>query len=812
MRIINQLINQYTTPEQRKQLKKYGNKAINKVTTTVLKTLPPLAYDVYTHVATSGVALKSGDDKVIKKQIKDLATDAVIAGTSLIGLKGAGKAIKPVAKAINKARVAAVKANPKANELINKGIQTLKSKQKEVSDALDDIFGPTIKKYNLKPELKTKKLSELTEADWKQIEPGHQMATPEEIEKVLGKPSSNISVEEYLNKYKSKFSGDELKNLADFTKKYISTPKLLTTSKEETKIINKASKTGIGSLSEKEADTMIDMLRSNSKGLGDLAKEVGVKSKKELPDLMKFANQLGDIIKNSPNYIKSAATGKDQITGLIANGGLSIYDLYQAYKENDGSLLPKTLNNVARVGAGLFPGNPILKILYGGLGYKAGDTLTNAAFSKLGVKHETSDLINKEIQAGIYQPGLSAQVEEFLNGYSGRKYHVVGNKIFDYATGRPVNIRKALYDSAQYWQFKTQEVKDQKKALQQEEDDLKRVMQQGYPVDQSQFQQIQIQKETLNQQEQYAQKQIQLLQPLQFDPEGDLVEQYKQNVVAPEQQKQEIEIQQLNQDIGAAYNIIAQKVQADSEADLDRLITPQSMMNDFYQHQVQARMGRAYYFNNIDDYVAWRKSQELMKIQPQIRQQAASIMQNGIKSQQELRDFLLSVQKHEEDVRHNKTNENIEAFKANVDMAYKSGLLTIDQYKAITGRIEAGTGENNAVTNRMNAITNQGKLEVDKYNAETGRMGERTKEATEKRLQGQDPYVKANLMGQTVMNAGMSGLNMDQFLNANTSVFGQVFPGTQQGNQQNNQQSNSDVQNYLNSRDQFNNITQGNQQ
>ena len=140
MRLINQIINQYTTPEQRRQLKKYGNKAINKITTTVLKTLPPLANDVYMHVATSGVALKSGDDKVIKKQIKDLATDAIIEGASLIGLKGAGKAAKPVMKVIDKARVAAVKANPKAAQAIKVGTEQFRSKAAEIQKAIDNAM------------------------------------------------------------------------------------------------------------------------------------------------------------------------------------------------------------------------------------------------------------------------------------------------------------------------------------------------------------------------------------------------------------------------------------------------------------------------------------------------------------------------------------------------------------------------------------------------------------------------------------------------------------------------------------------------
>lgn len=745
MRLINQIINQYTTPEQRKQLKKYGNKAINKVTTTVLKTLPPLANDVYTRVATSGVALKSGDDKVIKKQIKDLATDAAIEGASLIGLKGAGKAAKPIIKAIDKARVAAVKANPKAAQAIKIGTEQFRSKAAEIQKAIDNAMR--------KPQ--TIKVNSAKDIDKLGL-PDNRVMSLEEGVKALEKDKDYImsSPEEFLRLF-----GDA--------------------TKAEVNAVSKAADKGVSGLSKAETDSILDMLKSDAKGLQQLAKDTGAK-KSEVFSLMKFANQLGDIIKNSPNYIKSQATGKDKL-GLLANAGLSIYDLYQAYKENDGSLLPKSLNNVARMAGGLIPGNPILKIFYGGLGYAAGDQLTKAAFKKLGVKHETSDLINKEIEAGIYQPGLSDEIPEFIEGQSGRKYHVTGNKIFDYATGRPVNIANALKDASDFVQFKTQEAIDKKNALEQQENDLRIAMQQGYNVDPSQLQNIQIQKETAQQEINRNSQLANQLQPLTYDSEGDLVEQYKQNVIAPEQQREQIQAQQTNQDIATAYNLIAEKVAYDSAADIDRLITPQSMLNEYHIHQSKARAGQGYFFNNINDFVEWKKSQAMIELQPKIREQAATIMQNGIKSQQELNKFLLEAQKVAETYRHNRATEAKDIYNAQTDRGYKQGQLDIGQYNAETGRINAGTGQYNAQTGRMNADTNRAELGIKGYNAETGRMNAGTAARDVARKEQLLPYQQASYAGQTVMNAGMSGLSMDQFLNSNTSVFGTVFPGTQQG-------------------------------
>lgn len=852
MRLINQIINQYTTPEQRKYLKQAGGKVYSRLLKTSVGGTIKNAKDFYTSSvkpvikATQDVNKKSttraglnpnkptelkaaskgsifkGDiqssiinlgrnDEVGAKARQDLVMFIISLGApspeaealsrtiqAVAKTKGAQAAVNlgkqvvskvqkvapkqitaEVRKAIATSRNELVRSNPKAAELINKGTQTLKSKQKEVSDALDLIFDKQTKVYRvadkLPSNLRAKTPSQLSGEEKKLIEDQYR-----DLKDFLNKPDyQEVSLDDFL-KSEAKFSGDELMNLVDFTEKYLNPQKLLTASKKETKTINKAAKSGIGSLNAEETDSILDMLKGNVKQLGDLAKEVGVKSKKEIPDLMKFANQLGDIIKNSPNYIKSQATGKDKL-GILANAGLSVYDLYQAYKENDGSLLPKSLNNVARMAGGLIPGNPILKVFYGGLGYAAGDQLTKAAFKKLGVKHETSDLINKEIEAGIYQPGLSDEIPEFIEGQSGRKYHVTGNKIFDYATGRPVNIADALKDASDFVQFKTQEAIDKKNALEQQENDLRIAMQQGYNVDPEQLQNIQIQKETTQQEINRNSQLVNQLQPLQYDSEGDLVEQYKQNVIAPEQQKEEVQVQRTNQDIATAYNLIAEKVAYDSAADIDRLITPQSMLNEYHIHQSKARAGQGYFFNNINDFVEWKKSQAMIELQPKIREQAATIMQNGIKSQQELNNFLLEAQKVAETYRHNRATEAKDIYNAQTDRGYKQGQLDIGQYEAQTGRINAGTGQYNAQTGRMNAATNRAELGIKGYNAETGRMNASTAARDVTRKEQLLPYQQASYAGQTVMNAGMSGLSMDQFLNSNASVFGTVFPGTQQG-------------------------------
>ena len=208
------------------------------------------------------------------------------------------------------------------------------------------------------------------------------------------------------------------------------------------------------------------------------------------------------------------------------------------------------------------------------------------------------------------------------------------------------------------------------------------------------------------------------------------------------------------------------------------------MLNEYHIHQAKARAGQAYFFNNINDFVEWKKSQAMIELQPQIRKQAADIMTQGIKSQQELNNFLLEAQKVAETARHNRTGEQIDLINAQTDRGYKQGQLDVSRANAETNRAELGIKGYNAQTGRINANTAQQELGIKGYAAQTGRMNAETAARDVSRKEQLLPYLQGAYAGQTVMNAGMSGLSMDQFLNSSTSVFGTMFPGTQQQNQQ----------------------------
>ena len=870
MRIINKIVNAYTTPEQRKIIKQIGAPAYNAIMkTSVGKTLRD-AKNFYTSdvkpviKATQDINKKSStkigldpnkpavlkaapkgsffkgyiqnaiinlgrNDEIGAKARQDLvmflislgapAPEAQLLGKTLSAVaktKGAQAVVKLGKQVVSKVQKATpkqvkniisntiattrnelVKTNPRANTLVNKGVKTLRSKQKEVSDTIDLIFDRQTKVYRVADQLpstlRRKTPNQLTAEERKLITDKHK-----ELEDFLNKSDyQEMSLDDYL-KETAKFSDDELMNLAKITERYFNNPKmlkgnnpkLLTTTKTETQTINKAARSGIGSLNADEADSYISMLRKNSDQLNDLRKRIEAESgekmkKSDIPNLLNFANQFGDIIKNSPNYIKSQFTGAN-LAGQLINAGLSIYDIWTAYKENNNSLIPKLKVNAGRMAAGAFIPNPIMKVLFGSLGYLGGDKLANAALNKVGVKHETSDIINQEILAGIYDPNISSSMLEFERGASGKKYHVVGNKIFDYATGRPTILKDSLADISNFYAQGIDQMNDQIRANNVKIQELQQQERLGYNVNPQQVQMLQQENQQLQSQVQNNQQRLEQISEPDYDPNEDLSQQYKQRVVDPQVQRQEAStlerMRQLDQDAQNVYSALFNKVSEDTLRDLDKFYTPEALAVDYYQHQRLAARGQMPYMTR-EEFANWKKLQDLKTLEPQIRQQAASAMQNMIKSEADLRNAAADLQAKEETARHNLANENIERYKAQIDAAYKSGQININQYKALTDRLNYEVSKVNAETNRMNALTNQEKLKVDTYNAETGRMSAQTRQDTEARMRRLEPYQQANYMGQTVMNVGMQdNITMDQLLNSNQSVFGQVFPGTQQQN------------------------------
>lgn len=514
------------------------------------------------------------------------------------------------------------------------------------------------------------------------------------------------------------------------------------------------------------------ILRENAAGLKGLADQVGVKSAKELPNLIKFAKQLGSIIENSPAYIKSMATGDmGSKAGIIANTGLSVYDLYQAFKDGGNDLVPKTIGDVTRVGTSAIPGGFITKLLYGALGYSVGDKLSRAALKKLGVKQSTSDIENKEIEQGIRQPGLSEQIPEFITGQSGRKYHVVNDKIYDFGTGRPVNVQQALQDADAYIQFQTQQVNDQLANVNQQIADAENAIDRGYNISPDQLEPLYVERENL-QTEANQLQQINFSEP-EYDADGDLVEQVKTRVVQPQQDQQIAQQAQQQFDYSQAYQQLYNKIAQDTFNDLNTYYTPENQAVDYYQYMLKFANKEVPYMSP-EQFSQYSKVQAMRQMAPQIQTNAQNMLNNLIEQRNKEREYQLNLRKQSEVERAGYAGNLIDAYKAEETKRHNITTEGTDVYKAQSGRMSATADVSNAQTRQQELGVKQKQLEVNQQE--------------QQRRQQLLPYQQAEAAGSALMNAQMGGVDLDTFLNTNQSVMQQVYPAAFQQNQQQQQQ------------------------
>lgn len=524
---------------------------------------------------------------------------------------------------------------------------------------------------------------------------------------------------------------------------------------------------------------LIGLVKENASMIKNLADEVGVRSAKEIPNLLKFTKEFGDILKNAPANIKAQATGNKM--ALLANTGLSVYDLYQAYKDNDGTLLPRLGANAVRIAGGLIPGNTILKILYGQLGYTGADKLARAALRRIGAGPKPDEQLQKDYESGMAYPGLQDELgQEYLTGQSGRRYHVVGDKVYAFDTGRPVPVDQALDDADAYITFQAQQAQDKLNVVNQQIADVERAQQMGYDV--PPIEGLYIEKQNLE-------GQLQNLKPIsarepEYDDNQDLVEQYTQRVVAPQQQAQQAQQMEQQANYNQMYNDVVNKIATDTYNDIENYYTPENQAIDYYQYMLQVGRGEAQYLSP-EQFTQIQKAKAIYQLGPTIRQNAQTFLNNLMSNQ--VKQGELGVKKFQagETQRHNLQTELTDVYKANVDAQNKQAIQTIEKYKAQSGRIQAETGQQNAITNRMEIPIKQQQAKASMINANVN--------------QQLMPYRQGAYMGEALMNASMSDLKLDNFLNTNQSVMSQIFPGTQQQNQMTPQQQQvQNIRNYYN--------------
>lgn len=502
-----------------------------------------------------------------------------------------------------------------------------------------------------------------------------------------------------------------------------------------------------------EERSFAQMVRDNAQKMKNLADDLGIKDKKEIPNLIKFVKQTGDIVKNAPENIRRAAQGLPLVT--MGATGLSVYDLYQAFKEGGNNLIPSIVSNTAGVASTFIPGGTLAKMLYAGLGYQVGDRLTRAAMQKLGVQQEIPDEIKREYESGMAYPRLSeelSQVGEFPVGLSGRKYHVVGDRIYSFDTGRPVPVQQAINDINEQIAYEDQQVIDATRQAEAQLANLQQMQQSGYDVAPQQVQQAQRNYNSLmNTVANLKNRNINLND---YDASGDLVAQVQAEngvipaagaaEVVPQYQAPAIDYNQLYEDV---YNQVAQR----TFDQLDQYINPRGLAVDYNQYMLNVTAGLAPYMN-INDYVQYRKMQAMPAAHQAIDQQAKSIIQNYINAEKEafaryesMRDYGLEVRKQNEVERAGFTGDLINAYKAEE------------------------TGRHNLVTEEQGA---QG-LDIEQQRANIAAQ-------TEARQQSLLPFQQAATATEALMNAGFSDVPLDTILNSNPQLFQQVYPGTVQ--------------------------------
>lgn len=525
---------------------------------------------------------------------------------------------------------------------------------------------------------------------------------------------------------------------------------------------------------------LIQLVKRNTEHLQQLANQTGVTSAKEIPNLIKFAKQMGDIVKNSPKNIKAIASGGKPIT--IAATGLSVYDLYQAFKEGGNDLIPRVVRDVTGVASTFIPGGALAKIIYGSLGYTGGDRLSRWAMRKLGFDNKNTNM-QAEYDSGMAYPGLHEYVDEYQTGQSGRRYHVVGDRIYAFDTGRPVSVQQAIDDINARLAYEDQQLQDKIKQNENQLADIQQALNAGYNVPQETIQNVANNYQQLQQQ---AQNRPSAYNLTDYDINQDIIEQVRNE---EQQQAQQAATGQSTTGQSFAEQIITRLLQPqqttqvnsqrtftdvfntvaqDTYQALGSLITPISIKQDYDSYLAGSFSGQNVGTLSEQEFLEATKMKAMQQLAPKIFETTNSIIESykqnnpGVSEETLLKllDYDLNVRKQAEVERNNIAGNIIQARNADETIRHNQATEGLDYFKA--GETQRSNLADEAVQ-RQNAITSR-------MNAQTSAR----EQAVREQLM---PYQQANYIGQTVINSAMSDLPMDQIINSNPQVFGQVFSG-----------------------------------
>lgn len=513
-----------------------------------------------------------------------------------------------------------------------------------------------------------------------------------------------------------------------------------------------------GVLTKAEEETLTKLVKENASGLKALAKELNVTSKKDLPVLLKFVKDTYNILSNAPGYVKAMATGATIAGGL---GGLTLFDMYQSYRENGDTY------------SGLK--TPVGKIIRHVLGYDGKDKLSKAAAKKAGLLDDMTEKQAADAELGIFSQDLiNSDVDEYFTGMSGRKYHNLNGYIYDFATGRPVNVADAINDYTQKLEYDDQQLVAKINNANQQLADLQQLRNSGYAVSDDQIMQAQNNVDLLKSQKSNNQIKLEALTTPEFDSSGDLVEQYKSKIVQPQQQVQQAQAANQQRAFDDVYKAAFERIAQDTYNDLDNYYGPQQQQVDYYTYMQRVDRREAPYLSP-DDFVKYQKMEYMKQMSPKIQQSALQYAQ------------LASNQMYQQGSIYNKQQEitNLQE-QRNFENWLNLNKFDADQKKNLQDLYMKYLNYQNEV-DRTNIQREN--VNINKQKADIAAQGNTLKQQEIDIKKQMQPYQQMQYMGSSLEGAAMGGLTPDQFINANPEVAKQVFPSAfQEGNQPQQQQ------------------------
>lgn len=505
-----------------------------------------------------------------------------------------------------------------------------------------------------------------------------------------------------------------------------------------------------------EPQALLSILRSVGTDGQKVGAELGVTGK-EAPQFVKFIKDMYETIKNSPGYIKAMATGGAIAGGL---GGLTLYDFWQAYKENGFT----------------FEGlrTPMGKIIRNVLGYDGKDKLSKAAAKKMGFTDGMTEKQAADAELGLFSQDLiDSDIDEYFTGASGRKYHNKDGYIYDFATGRPVNIADAINDYTQLLEYEDQKLINQINNANQQLSDLQRLRDQGYAISDDQILQAQNNVDLLQSQRQISLGKLEAITSPDFDASGDLIEQYKSKVVQPQQQVQQAQAANQQRAFDDVYKAAFERIAQDTYNDLDNYYGPQQQQVDYYTYMQKVDRREVPYLSP-SDFIKYQKMEYMKQMSPKIQQSALQYAQLA-SDQMYKQGSIYNKQQEIANLQKQKNFENwlnVNKFDAEQKKNLQDLYLKYLNYQNEVDRTNIQAQNAESTKQRAEAATEANKLKQQEIDIK-------------KQMQ---PYQQMEYMGSSLSGASMGGLTPDQFINANPEVAKQVFPSAFQENNQQAQQ------------------------